>query len=411
MNLPNRQRGITLVLIAVAMLALIAIAGLALDVGHLVLDKARLQATVDAAAVTGAKVLDNTGSAPQAAIAADRVFRANAFQFPELARSGVRPLVRFSNSPNFFGFGGGGTPQYVRVTADGLDVPATLSAVLHFNRFFLSAQAVAGPSPTLSNACNVTPLMICGSAPTPGNPVYGYYVGQVIGLTLSSGTPQAAAGINYLTLSSGANSEEQDIGGAYPNCSSVGNTPNTSTGTVPAPVGEGLDTRFDEYLAGDLTSNAYPPDVIITQPAGIDRFLCSNGPGSPTCGSVMTGAGAVITTSSQIPNYNYENMYLPRVQAANYDVPPAPAGPGVVNRRVLAVPVGDCTASTPAGGPVPVLGFACVFTLQDVDQTTGQVFGEVLQSCQVNGVPPRAPTNAPGPYSIELYHINGSPQS
>jgi hypothetical protein len=46
-----------------------------------------------------------------------------------------------------------------------------------------------------------------------------------------------------------------------------------------------------------------------------------------------------------------------------------------------------------------------------VDPTTGTVFGEVLQSCQVNGTPGAAPNNAPGPYSIELYHVAGSPQS
>jgi Flp pilus assembly protein TadG len=405
MSLPSRQRGITLVMIAVAMLALIAIAGLALDIGHLVLDKARLQATVDAAAVTGAKVLDDTQSAPQAAAAIANVFAINAARYRELAASGVTPQVRFSNSP-VFGFGGGGPPQYVRVSVNTFSVAATLSAALGFRRFPVTAQASAGPSPTLSNACNVTPLMMCGTASTPAAPVYGYYVGQVIALQLSSGAPQATQG-NYLTLSSGVNTEDQDIAGAYPNCSTVGDTPATSTGTVPAPVAQGLDTRFDEYLAGDLGSGAYPPDVIITQPAGGDRLQCQDA----TCATVVTVAGITITNSSQYPNYSYEGMYLPRVQAGNYDIPPAPAGIGVVNRRVLAVPVGDCTQSTPAGGPVPVLGFACVFALQDVNQTDGRLFGEVLQSCQVNGAPPAVPNNSPGPYSIELYHIDGSPQS
>lgn len=410
MNPRNRQRGITLVLIAIAMLALIAIAGLALDIGHVVLDKSRLQATVDAAALTGAKVLDNTGSTDQAAAAVANVFAVNAAAYPELGASGVTPRVTFSASPNFFGFGGGGgTPQYVRVSVPGLGVAATLSSVLGFNRFRVNARAIAGPSPTLSNACNVTPLMMCGTPATPGAPVYGYNVGNIIGLQLSTGSPQASWPNYYLTLSSGANSEEQDFGGGYANCSTVGDTPTASTGTVPAPVAQGLDTRFDEYLAGDLTSGSYPPDVIITQPTGVDRLLCQYQNG--TCAAVVTQAGVTITTSSQFPNYSYEGMYLPRVQAANYDVSPLPGGIGVVNRRVLAVPVGDCTASTPAGGPVPVLGFACVFMLQDVDQTQGVVFGEVLNSCQVNGVPPAAPNNAPGPYSIELYHVAGSSQS
>jgi hypothetical protein len=283
---------------------------------------------------------------------------------------------------------------------------------LGFRDFYLRANAVAGRSPTLSNACNVAPLMLCGAAPTPGNPVYGYHVGAVVGLQLSSGTPQASSlANNYLTLSSGVNSQEQDFAGGYANCSTAGGADATQTGTVPAPIAQGLDTRFDEYLAGDLSSAAYPPDVIITQPVGADRLQCAPGGAPGTLCSVQTAAGLTITDASQYPNYSYEGMYLPRVQAGNYDVPPAPGGIGVVNRRVLAVPVGDCSASNPGGGNVPVLGFACIYTLQDVNATDGNVFGEVLQSCQVNGTPGAAPNNAPGPYAIQLYHVAGSPQS
>jgi Flp pilus assembly protein TadG len=411
MRAPRNQRGITLVLIAIAMLALIAIAGLALDVGHLVENQAQLQATVDAAAISAAKSLDDTTSTPLATAAALNVFATNAAQDTDLAAAGVTPTIEFSSTANPFA-AGSAPAQYVQVDATGVGIPAMLSSALGFNVFNLSAHAVAGPSPTLSNACNVTPLMMCGTAPAPATPVYGYYVGQIIALQLSSGTPQATLG-NYLTLSSGVNSEDQDFAGGYANCSAVGTSDSTGTGTVPVLVAEGLDTRFDEYLAGDVSSAAYPPDVITTQPPIGDpnRLQCTDA----TCQTIVNGAGTVITNSSQDPTYSYEGMYLPSVLAGNYNFPPAPGGIGVFNRRVLAVPVGDCTQSTPAGGPVPVLGFACIFTLQDVDATgdptTGQVFGEVLQSCQVNGTPGPTPNNAPGAYSIQLYHVAGSPQS
>jgi Flp pilus assembly protein TadG len=404
----KHQRGITLVLIAIAMLALIGIAGLALDVGHLVLDQSRLQATTDAAAVTGAKVLDNTGSVPQAYGAILNVFAANAAQDRELAEARIFPRVQFSRIATPFIPGGFGA-RYVRVEAEGFGVAATLSRVFHFHEFTLGARAIAGPSPTLGNACNVAPLALCGTVSTPGLPVYGYYVGQIVALQLSTGTPQASLSTtNYLTLSSGTNSEDQDFAGAYAACGTTGGAVPTQTGTVFAPIAQGLDTRFNEYTAGDLSSAAYPPDVVITQPMGADRLQCLP---AATCAQVVTGAGQVITNSAQYPNYSYEGMYLPRVRAGNYDIPPAPGGIGVVNRRVLAVPVTDCTVSNAAGGNLPVLGFACVYTVQDVDPTTGQVFGEVLQNCQVNGTPGAVPNNAPGPYSIQLYHIQGSPQS
>lgn len=406
MRAPRNQRGITLVLLAIAMLALIAMAGLALDISHMVENQARLQATVDAAAVSAAKALDDTGSTTLAQAAATNVFALNAAADPDLAAAGLTPTITYSSSLPFAA--GSAPPLYVRVRGATLTIPATLSAVLGFNSFNLRARAEAGPSPTLNNACNIAPLMMCGTAPTPATPAYGYYVGQIIALQLSSGTPQATLG-NYLIESSGVNSEDQDIAGGFANCDTVGNSDTTYTGTATAPVAEGLDTRFDEYTAGDVSPAGYPPDVIVQQPAAgsTNRLMCTDA----TCDTIETAGGTVIQNSSQYPLYSYEGMYLPNVQAGNYDFPPAPNGIGVFNRRVLVVPVGDCTASTPAGGPVPVLGFACIFTLQDVDPTTGQVFGEVLNSCQVNGTPGALPNNAPGPYSIQLYHVNGSPQS
>ena len=62
MNSRQSQRGAVVVLVAVAMTALIMMAGLALDMGHAFLNKSRLQNTVDAAALAAAKRLDETGS-------------------------------------------------------------------------------------------------------------------------------------------------------------------------------------------------------------------------------------------------------------------------------------------------------------------------------------------------------------
>jgi hypothetical protein len=106
-------------------------------------------------------------------------------------------------------------------------------------------------------------------------------------------------------------------------------------------------------------------------------------------------------------------MYQPRLLSGTYDVSPAPNGNGVFDRRVLAVPVGDCSVVSQGRSDIPVLGLACVFLLQDVDQSGngGQVFGEVLSNCQVNGTPGPAPNNGPGPYIIQLYHVDSSPQS
>jgi Flp pilus assembly protein TadG len=407
MHARSRQRGITLVVITLAMTALLAMAGLALDIGRLVGDKARLQSTVDAAALTAAKILDTTGSTVAATAAANNLFTINAAQQPDLAAALGNVTFEYSNTLAPFA-PGSAPPLYTRVSATGFSIAATLSSVLGFDNFNLAASAIAGPSPTLGNACNLAPMMMCGTVPTGVAPVYGYSVGQVTALQLSPGTSPATLAPGYLLQqASGINSQDQDFAGGYAACSTVGNTEPAQTGTTPTPMAQGLDTRFNEYLSGDVNSGSYPPDAITTQPAGADRLKCTG----PTCATIATVGGTVITNASQYPLYSYEGMYQPNLQAGNYTNPPAPNGNGVVDRRVLAVPVGDCTAAAPGPNSVPVLGLACVFMLQDVDPIAGQVFAEVLSSCEVNGTPGPTPNNGPGPYSIQLYHVRRSTQS
>jgi len=84
---PRRQRGVALVIVVIALLAVLAMAGLALDASHMGYNKARLQSAVDAAALSAAKVLDETDNATDAAAAARATFDANAAAFPELLRA------------------------------------------------------------------------------------------------------------------------------------------------------------------------------------------------------------------------------------------------------------------------------------------------------------------------------------
>jgi Flp pilus assembly protein TadG len=405
MRVRSRQRGITLVVIAIAMVGLLAIAGLAIDVGRLVGDKARLQSTVDAAALTAAKVLDTTGSAAAATTAATNSFNTNAAQQRELAAVGGNLTIDYSNTLQPFA-AGSGPPLYARVRATGFNIAASLSSVLGFTNFVLAASAMAGPSPTLRNACNLAPMMVCGNPPTAGAPVYGYSVGQITALQLSSGTGATRGPGWFLQQSSGAG-QDQDYAGSYAACSTVGNSSPAQTGTAPAPVAQGLNTRFNEYLAGDVNGGNYPPDAITNQPAGAARLACTD----PTCATIVTGAGNAVANAAQYPDFSYEGMYQPDLQAGNYNIPPVPNGDAVVDRRVLAVPVGDCAGVAPGNNNVPVLGLACMFMLQDVDPVTGQVFAEVVPSCEVNGSPGPIPNNGPGPYSIQLYHVAGSTQS
>src|SRR5512134_3718515 len=86
----QRQRGAALVLVTVGMVALLLMAGLALDGGHIFLNKTRLQNTVDAAALSAAKTIDETkGNTTEATAAAMAAFSSNAAAYgnAELQRS------------------------------------------------------------------------------------------------------------------------------------------------------------------------------------------------------------------------------------------------------------------------------------------------------------------------------------
>jgi len=412
MRARSKQRGIALVTIAIAMLAVIAVAGLAIDISHVTVNKSRLQSTVDAAALSAAKVLDTTGSTSQATTAANNVFSLNATNTPELSSAGgISKTVEYSNTLLPFA-PGTNPPLYVRVTASGFSIAATLSKAVGMTNFNLAASAVAGPSPALNTACNVAPVMMCGTSGAPGN---GYTPGQITALKLSSGSSGADIGPgNYRLLSlggTGASVVRNNLAGAYGSCSTVGTNALTQPGNQAGPVAQGLNTRFNEYSGGGLDSATYPPDVITNQPAGNARLSCSDA----SCNTIVTGAGGstVVTNAGGYGSYSYEGMYQPRLLGANYDVSPAPNGIGVIDRRILPVPVGDCSVVAQGRSDIPVLGLACVFLLQDVDQSGngGQIFGEILSNCQVNGTPGPAPNNGPGPYLIQLYHVDGSPQS
>src|SRR5512137_2213654 len=117
----RQQRGIVAVLVAVALVALVAMVGLATDMGHVVLNKSRLQSTVDAAALAAAKVLDQTGSEEQATTAAHSVFGLNAADQPELLIWLVDSDITVQYSQLLNPFSPGTTPaHYVRVRADNL---------------------------------------------------------------------------------------------------------------------------------------------------------------------------------------------------------------------------------------------------------------------------------------------------
>jgi len=392
--------------LAVALLALLLMAGLALDAGHATLNKTRLQNATDAAALAAAKILDQTHSSILATTEALTAFRnnANASGDQELATAyangagTVSVTVQYSATlPPFVTRAPNG--PYVRVSATGFTRPTWFSEIAGINQMTVTATAVAGPSPTLNTVCDIVPLVVCG---TPNVANFGYQMDQKVALKQSApGSPSEIGPGNFQLIQlggSGANIIRQNLAGTYTGCASTGNNVQTQPGNETGPTTQGINTRFGDYT-GPMggTQSQYPPDVLTTQQ-------------SPPL-SVANGGPPYVITGNV--TYSYQQYVADEGNPARYNNTPQPQGPGVFNRRVLQVPVGNCSGTGNGSTTVPVIGFACFFLLQKETQkgNSSYILGEFEGNCSASGTPGPAPNSGPGPYIIQLYRDPSSGDS
>lgn len=415
-NRLDSQKGAVLVLVVIAMTTLILIVGLALDFGHAMLSKSRLQNTVDAAALAAAKILDETSSTPLATAAALQAFGLNAQAAgnQELSASygsgSIQVTIEYSSTLPPFTPGSAG--PYVRVTATGFGLPTWLIAIAGVNRLSVSASAVAGPSPSIDTACNVAPMVVCGNPAAGASGLWGYTVNAPQSLkSAAPGSSQIGPG-NFQLIQlggTGADIVRANMAGSYAACTTNGNSVQTQTGNETGPVAQGLNTRFGQY-SGPTSMTQYPPDVITTYQ--------SNTLTADSNGNIWQGSTQI--TSSNINNngtpdvYSYQDYTRDESDTSAYTYQPVGSGgPGVYNRRILTVPVGNCSGTSNGSTTVPVIGFACFFLLQPVTHqgNTDYVIGQFVGNCDVNGNPGPIPGSGPGPYKIQLYHDPASGES
>ena len=409
----RHERGATLVLVVVGLLALIAMAGLALDTAHVLLNKSRLQSALDAAALAGAKALSQSVSTSTATAAASSVFTLNLAQYPELRNAvngGLTLVTEYSATLN--PFSPGTIPaKFVRTSVTGFATQMSLISVLGISSINVAGNAVAGPSPPIVSACNVVPVFMCANPAQP--PLYGYQVDQVVGLNQVTGTTSAIGPGNYGLLSLGGNGASivrNNLAGSYASCVSTGPNVPTEPGVAAGPVSQGINTRFNDYKAG-LSPATYPPDVINTAAHQTNLTTDTTAAGcTPNTAPCIKQGSTVVTTATQL-NFNYAS-YNALLTSKSYDTQPLPAPNGAAfGRRILAVPLGDCTGAANGKNSVTVSGFACVFLLQQLPNGSNDtIYGQIIKSCDSGGRPGTG-GGTTGPYIIELYKSAGSPDS
>lgn len=432
----RHQRGAAALIFVIGMVAIVGMAGLALDGGHIFLEKAQLQTAVDAAALGGAKGLDMTpGDLNAARGAASNVFgrTASAAGNDELGAAwssgGINLTIQFSTTLNPF-VPGSATGPYVRAIATGYTLPAWLTPVLGFNQFIIRSSAVAGPSPGIGDqanelACDIAPLTICDNpgGPTGANYVNGYKLHSPQMLKSSSWVGGDIGSGNFQAIRVGGSGGDiyrtNMAGGVEGLCVRDGGQVSVETepGNMVGPTSQGLNTRFGVYQGGGMNPTDYPPDVI-TRQGNPDLEACDvkASPEDPEFRQICRkGSTTFVTESNLNENAFTWSNYDAAMGASNFtNHPVSGSPPGVTERRIIQIPVTDCSGLNNGQSTLPVVGTICFYLLQKVTQH-GQdsfVFGEIIEDCGGAGVPGITP--GPGTsaaYIIQLYDDPASTDS
>ncbi|NMP14877.1 TadE/TadG family type IV pilus assembly protein [Thalassotalea sp. Y01] len=440
-----KQKGNILVLFTLGIVAILGMAALALDGGHIMLNKNRLQNYVDAAALNAAKTLDTGGSHADARAAVVQILNANlahgdAFEIDDgisALPSTTSPLtsntinaqvsVDFSMRPQPFTSSTSADARYVLVRVNDVGLNSYFAGLFGLDKQ-ISASAIAGPSTAITFCSNdLVPMMICGDATQTAATNFGLGVAELMALKIDSdpNSPVGPGNFQLIELDglSGANDLRYAMAGADSSeysCFSPGvdnESVPTQPGNVVGPVADGLNTRFGSYhgtMKGD--EGSYPRDQNNCEGKLID-FDDDGNVVMPT----VTDPGTGVTTNDY---YTYQN-YLDDIAAGACDTSSATIRQGdfidadssdVVkpHRREIRVVIGDCgDGSINGANNVDFLGFGCFFLTQQVAHTGNEsyVVGEFNSVCSGTGIPSGIAQDNPGPYTIVLYHVPGSTTS
>lgn len=424
---PGRQQGAVIVLVVIALVAMMLMGALALDGGHMLLNKTRLQNAVDAAALSGAKTLQQSfGSGNASSLARDAALdtlarnaaaggngelgQAIGVTAPAVAGSTVVTLSNSVYGP--FSFPGPADARYVRVSVPDYPLTGFLWGVAQvfagLGDKAVAAIATAGPSPSAS-PCKIEPIMVCGDpdddpADNGGTSYWGYSYGDMEVLKSAAGNEPAIGPGNFQLLrldgASGANDLRTALAGGIEQCNVVGDEVGTEPGNQVGPVAQGLNTRFGVYNGPGMNATDYPPDWVTEFN---DPKMTYNDSTSPAQveyqGQPVTSSGGDLSAGGT-PLYDLNDWKTDSAACAA-----SGSCAGAYERRMLNIVIGNCDGESGGQVDVPVLDFGCFFLLQTVAQqgVEAQVFGQFVKECEGDGVAGPVPTEDTGPAIIQLY--------
>jgi hypothetical protein len=376
-----RQRGAVAIIVALSLPVLIGFAGLALDGGHLYIEKTELQNATDACALAASRELTcdpsvgpcaasylvNAENSGRTVAARNRVnFQSEQI---DIAPGDIKFATTFVPNPDspdlgYLSRADGANPasKYVMCTAQQTGIVPWLMQVLGAGNSTVTARAVATLSPAQAN-CAI-PIGMCKlPAGTASDPFAGMVVGQWMTSKLSASATGSFGWIDFTPSNGGGANELSNLMTGSGACNvPPPPTPVGQQGNITS-LGKAWNTRFGLYKGSDSFSTA-PPDFTgyaytpTSWPSQFNAYAGSSGT-TPTIPNFQTARADHLIYQGDLPN-GYRNSNVDDLTASGAD------------RRLATVPVVDCSSWTGTNPQtVPILGYACALMLHPMSNDNG----------------------------------------
>ena len=402
--LPRTQRGAVAVIVALSAVALLGFAGIALDAGHLFVNKTELQSAADACALAAAAELTCGGGAcgpsylqnAEAAgmYVASRGKRDFQSQASAIAADDVTFSTALAPNANYLSRANGAptNSRYAMCTARSTGVVPWFMMLLGAGNQTVVSSGVATRAPAQSS-CPNAPIGLCKKA------VGTYAVGEWIGATFQTNgsNDTITGGFKWVEYTSTSDIREQ-LAGTQTVCGvQVGNTV-TTQGTKQG-AKSAYNTRFGIYPNG---ANGY---TAATAPPDHTGYAYPNkAPGSPVISIGTSAYNDYRTRQGEVASATrtpfIDNQYDASVVGGNVNGTPSTAATHQTlgsDRRMISVPVIDCAV----GNTPPITGMACVLMLNPMSNgATGTIYLEYRGLTTEAGSPCRSSGVPGGPASL-----------
>lgn len=385
-NLRCKQRGAVAIITALSLVALVGFVGLALDLGHLYVNKTELQNAADACALAAARELTCDPSAGvcdnsylnNAVAAGTAVAARNTRDFQGSAVIIAPDDVRFHtalapNSAYLPSTSASPDSRFVMCTARAEDIAPWFMQVLGNGPHDVSAYAVATLRRAQTN-CAI-PIGLCKPPSAPvSSPFSEFTVGQWVTSKLTESATGSFDWIDFTPGDGGGANELANLLRGAGQCALEPPSPTNLVGQQGniASLGKAWNTRFGLYKGSDTPASAPPDWTGITyseNPLPASTYW-------PEKFDAYSGS-----TTGTLPNYQdaradnlpYQGPALNGYRAIQ-DLEHRQFG---ADRRTVVVPLVDCESwktSTPQ--TVPILGYACVLMLHPMTNDNGPAAGE-----------------------------------